>query len=73
MFRRKFDLTVDVQAYFLDRLDAGDMISIKELVRVFCSNYGKVLFGDIPINAILPGDPLDYLVPSVARNRAVVI
>ena len=62
-----------MQAYFLDRLDANDMISIKELVRVFCSNYGKVLFGDIPINAILPGDSLEYLEPSEERNKAMIV
>ena len=46
-----------MQAYFLAKLDASDMRSIRELVRVFCSNYGKVLEGDMPINAILSGDP----------------
>ena len=62
-----------MQAYFLDKLDAGDMISIKELVRLFCKNYGRVLVGDIAIHAILSGDPFDYLEPSEIRNKAMVI
>ena len=73
LFQAKFDLTLEVQAYFLDSLDASAMKTIKELVRVFCSNYGKVPRGHMPINAILPCDPLDYLEPSSEKNKAMII
>ena len=62
-----------MQAYFLAKLDASDMISIGEFVRVFCSNYGQVLEGEMPINVILSGNPSDNLEPSSVNNIAIVI
>ena len=52
----KFDLTLEVQAYFLPKLDTSGMKAINELVRVICSSYGQVSLGEMPINAIMPGD-----------------
>ena len=62
-----------MQAYFLDRMDAGDMLAIKELVRFFCQNYAKVLLGDMPINAILPCEPSDYLESAMVVDKPLVI
>ena len=62
-----------MQAYFLERLDASDVKAIKELVRVFCSNYGTVLTGEMPINAILPYDAEDYLELARVKEKATII
>ena len=70
---KKFDLTSEVHAYFLGRLDAGDMLAIKELVRVFCKNYGKVSKGEMPISAILPCEPFDYIETARKMNRRLVV
>ena len=73
LFHRKYDLTTEVQAYFLEELDAGDMQAIKELVRVFSKDYGQILTGEMPINAILPGDPYEYLDLSSKKKRAMIV
>ena len=48
------------------------MISIKELVRIFYTNYGTVPAGSITIHAILTGDPYVYLEASSIRNKSIL-
>ena len=62
-----------MQAYFLVKLDAGDLISIQELVRVFCTNYSTVPKGHMLINANLAGDPLEYLELSSVYEKQMII
>ena len=49
------------------------MKTIRELVRVFCSRYGEVSLGQMPIVAILAGDPCEYLEPSMANSKSVIV
>ena len=62
-----------MQAYFLDRFDARDMKSIQELVRVFCKNYSMVPEGQVLINAILAGEPEEYLESSILYFKPMII
>ena len=49
------------------------MKAIRELVRVFCSNYGKVEAGETPINAILPDEACEYIEISSECNKPKVM
>ena len=49
------------------------MKAIRELVRFFCSNYGKVGAGETPINAILPGEVYEYIEISCEYNKPQVM
>ena len=49
------------------------MKTIRELVRVFCSRYGEVSLGQMPIVAILAGDPCEYLEPSMENNKSIIV
>ena len=73
LYIQKYDLTLEVQAYFLGKLDVGDMKAVQELVRVFCSKYGKVPEGHMSISAILPCDPFDYLQPARKKKKAKIV
>ena len=54
-------------------MDAGDMQAIQELVRVFSENYARVPLGDMPISAILPSEPFDYLESVRKKNKPLLI
>ena len=54
-------------------MDAGDMQAIQELVRVFSENYARVPLGDMPLSAILPSDPIDYLQSVRESNKPLII
>ena len=73
LFLSKVDLTLQVQAYFLNRLDASDLRSIQELIRVFCKNYGQVLEGEVLISPILAGEPYEYLEYSIKNKKSLII